>query len=154
MDGDPHNLRKGQALMAFSDIVIADSMGAEGCADPLRTYQGRAAAVPDDAEIAFVNGLVGDLCHVPMTTVVSRGVQLKLKLDSDQPIAGVDLRCGPSTSHQALTAADQVARFQDVQPGRCTVELAGTVPMSAEIEVPESGADLRCMVRGGRVSCT
>ncbi|MCA9491188.1 MAG: VWA domain-containing protein, partial [Myxococcales bacterium] len=154
LDGDPHNLRKGQALMAFSDIVLAQSMGGGGCGAPLQAYRQRSGAVPGDAEITYVNGLVGDLCHVEMTTVVTRGVQLKLKLDSDQPIASVDLRCGGQHTTQRLTAADQIARFEDITPGMCTVELQGNLPITAEVEVPESGGDLRCMVRGGRVSCT
>lgn len=154
VDGDPHNLRKGQALMAFSDMVLARSMGADACGEPLGTYRRRSSAVPGDAEITYVNGLVGDLCHVEMTTVVTRGVQLKLKLDSDQPIASVDLTCGGQHTSQRLTAADQVARFEDVTPGLCTVQLEGNLPMTAEVEVPSTGGDLRCMVRGGRVSCT
>ena len=89
-----------------------------------------------------------------MTTVVARGVQLKLKLDSDQPISNVSLVCGPTTRQERVSAADQVARFQDVQPGPCTVELQGNLPMTAEVEVPQTGGDLRCMVRGGRVSCS
>jgi Ca-activated chloride channel family protein len=154
LDADPHNVQKGQALMAFSDWVLAGSMGTDPCAQPLQVYRERSSALEGDAEIGFVNGLVGQRCGVAMTTVVSRGVQLKLKLDTDQPIANVSLVCAGRTVRETLRPGDSVARFGSVEPGDCTVQLEGQMPMSAAVNVPATGGDLRCVVRGGRVSCS
>jgi Ca-activated chloride channel family protein len=156
LDAEPHNLRKGKALMAFSDWVMADAMGADPCSQALATYRQRAGLVPDDAEIGFVNGLVGRRCGVPMETVALQappGVELKVKVDSDIPIGGVELDCGGRSHLEPISGSDTVARFQSVRPGACTLKLDGTTPMSTRVEVPSVGGDLRCMVRGGRISC-
>ena len=41
---DPHNVRKGLALMAWSDMLMAEAMGANPCGNELRSYAGPAAA--------------------------------------------------------------------------------------------------------------
>ena len=155
LDGDGHNLRKGMALMAFSDWVMAGAIGADPCGDALSTYRSRSSAVADDAEIAYVNGLVGNRCGVRLATVASSrgGVEVKVKVDADIPIAEVALECSGRTHLETLSGSDTVARFGSVRPGECTVKLEGTIPMAARIEVPQNGGDLRCMVRGGRVNC-
>ncbi len=154
LDADPHNVQKGQALMAFADWTLAGAMQADPCGAPLDAYRRRAGSLEGDAEIAYVNGLVGSRCGVPMNDVVTRGVQLKLKIDADQPISNVSLVCGGRTRREPLRPGDNVARFDAVEPGACTVELDGQVPMAAAVEVPSTGGDLRCTVRGGRISCT
>ena len=35
-------------------------------------------------------------------------------------------------------------------PGVCELTLSGTVAMTTQVEVPTTGGDLRCVVRGGR----
>jgi hypothetical protein len=154
LDADPHNVQKGQALMAFADWTLAGAMQADPCGAPLDAYRRRAGSLEGDAEIAYVNGLVGSRCGVPMNDVVARGVQLKLKIDADQPISNVSLVCGGRTRREPLRPGDNVARFDAVEPGACTVELDGQVPMAAAVEVPSTGGDLRCTVRGGRIICT
>jgi Ca-activated chloride channel family protein len=153
LEGDRHNLRKGQALMAFADVATAWAMGAGPCGAPLSDYRGKAARVSDDAEIAYTNSLLGDLCGVDLSTVVEPGVAYKVKVDSDMPIAEVALQCPTGEHRSALGGADTVARFDAVVPGSCVVQLQGTVPMRASVRVPETGGDVRCMVRGGRLSC-
>jgi hypothetical protein len=81
------------------------------------------------------------------------GVELKVKVDSDIPIGGVELDCGGRSHLEPISGSDTVARFQSVRPGACTLKLDGTTPMSTRVEVPSVGGDLRCMVRGGRISC-
>ena len=154
LDGDPHNLRKGLALMSFADLVMAKAMGAAPCAEPLATYQRRAAQLTDDAEIAFVNGLVGQTCGVDLSTVVSAGVGFKVRVDADIPIPEVELDCGGRTHIERLSGSDTVATFSSVSPGSCTVKLSGNLPMAAAIEVPSVGGDIRCVVRGGRLACS
>ncbi|MEZ4238485.1 MAG: VWA domain-containing protein [Myxococcota bacterium] len=157
LDGDRHNLRKGRALMAFSDWVMAGAMGADACGAPLDTYRERADWIGDDAEIGFVNGLVGQRCGVALPTVAvaeAGGVALKVRVDADIPIGRVELQCGARSHLETLTPADTIATFSHVQPGACTLKLDGTTPMAAAVEVPPTDADLRCIVRGGRVSCT
>jgi len=154
MDGDMHNLHKGQALMAFSDVAMAWAMRAEPCAEPLTTYRQRIASLTDDAEIAYTSSLLGDLCGVDMSEAVPAGVAYKVKVDSDMPIAEVQLACGSQRQTQALGGADTVARFDRVTPGQCTVQLQGTMPMTASVKVPQTGGDVRCVVRAGRLMCS
>jgi hypothetical protein len=111
------------------------------------------ASLTDDAEIGYTNGLIGGLCGVDMTTVVEPGVAYKVKVDSDTPIAEVGLVCDGVRLSERLSGSDTVASFGDVTAGSCVVELQGNVPMQARVEVPETGGDIRCMVRGGRLSC-
>ena len=48
----------------------------------------------------------------------------------------------------------RVARFDIASPGSCTVTLQGAVAMRPAVEVPQTGGDLRCTVRGGRLNCS
>ncbi len=152
LDGDPHNLRKAKALMAFTDVVMAQAMRSNPCGAPLAAYRSSLGGLSDDAEVGFVNGLLGRTCGVDLATAVQAGVAYKVKVDSDIPIAEVALACEGATHTQSLSGSDTVARFE-VSPGACTVQLQGRVPMQARVEVPEIGGDVRCMVRGGRLSC-
>ena len=153
VDGDKHNLHKGQALMAFSDVAMSWAMGATPCGAPLTTYRQRIASLGTDAEIGYTSGLLGDLCGVDMSRTVPAGVAYKVKVDSDIPIAEVELACGGQRQAQAMGGADTVARFEAVTPGKCTVQLQGTMPMSAAVKVPSTGGDVRCIVRAGRLNC-
>ncbi len=153
LDGDRHNLHKGHALMAFADVATAWAMQADPCGAPLQTYRQKVASLGDDAEIGYTNGLVGGLCGVDLSTVVEPGVAYKIKVDSDTPIAEVGLVCDGVRLSERLSGSDTVARFGSVIPGSCVVQLEGTVPMQARVEVPKTGGDVRCMVRGGRLSC-
>ncbi len=153
---DPHNARKGLALMAWTDLLTAEAMGADPCGDPLRDYARRAGPLADDAEIGFVNGLVRSRCgsfDLP-TVVTDHGVPFKVKVDADIPITTVALDCGGARSTESLTGSDVIAMFTAPSGGVCELTLSGTVDMRAEVEVPSTGGDLRCVVRGGRVACS
>ncbi len=156
LDADRHNVRKGLALMAWSDLLVAQSMGADPCGAPLDTYAQRAGQLTDDAEVVFINGLVERTCGAfDLPTVIAdvESVPFKVRVDSDIPIAEVGLACGRHRWSEALTGSDTVARFQAV-PGACQVTLAGRIPMTAQVDVPVTGGDLRCIVRGGRLDCS
>lgn len=45
-----------------------------------------------------------------------------------------------------------MVRFE-ARPGDCQLVLYGNVPMYASVAVPTTGGDVRCVVRGGRLSC-
>jgi Ca-activated chloride channel family protein len=153
---DPHNVRKGLALMAWSDLLTEQAMGGDPCGAPLRTYADRAAKLPDDAEIGFVNGLVRKQCgdfELP-SVVTNRGVPFKVKVDSDVQLASAALECAGSRATDTLSASDQVATFEAPAGEVCELVLAGPVDMRAEVEVPQTGGDLRCVIRGGRISCS
>lgn len=153
LDGDTHNLNKAQALMAWTDLLAERSLGDRSCSS-LRPYRRAAAQVQGDAEIAYVSGLTGKLCGVDMSeTVAATGVAFKVKLDADQPIAEVKLDCGGESWSKSLGGGTNVARFDDVYPGTCRLQLGGVVPMTASVEVPKAGGDVRCLVRGGRLNC-
>jgi Ca-activated chloride channel family protein len=155
---DPRNVDKGLTLMAWSDALLADAVGADPCAAPLSAYSERSGRLLDDAEIAFVNGLVQKRCpgFAPAARLSRSGaphVPYKIKVDADIPIAEVALACAGQRWTDAISPSDSVARF-DATPGACTITLTGAVQMAADVEVPSTGGDARCVVRGGRVSCT
>ena len=140
--------------MAWTDLVLARTMGDSPCGAPFATWQERVDELGSDAEIAWLDGLTSPLCGAtprPPVAAVT-GVPYKVKVDSDLPIAEVTLTCGGWHATESLTASDTVARFS-ARPGACTVTLQGNVPMVAQVSVPSTGADVRCMVRGGRVTC-
>jgi Ca-activated chloride channel family protein len=145
LDSDPHNVRKGRALMAFSELALARAMGTDPCGEALDIYRSRVTLVMDDPEIGFVSGLVGQMCpNVP-------AVELKVRVDADVPVDTVELACGSASHREALTSSDTVARFRLAQPGSCTLRLGDQPPVA--VRVPSSGMDVRCVVRAGRASC-
>lgn len=154
--GDEHNLDKGRALMAWTDMIQARALGNDPCAAPFRAWQERVGRLGSDAEIGWLDSLTSPLCGItPNPAVASTsGVPYKVKVDADQVIAEVQLACGGRTLTQALSGSDTVARFDTASPGRgCQLTLVGTVPMQTTVTVPPSGGDIRCTVRGGRLSC-
>ena len=154
LDTDPHNVRKARALMAWTDLLIADAMGTNACDEELRTYGQRAGSLKDDAEIAFVNGLVRQRCanFELASNEPQRGVPFKVKVNSDVAILEVALQCGGQRYTDTLTGSDTVASF-DAAPGRCQLILSGPVDLRSSVEVPQTGGEVRCVVRGGRVRC-
>ena len=77
---------------------------------------------------------------------------LKVRVDADQAITHLALTCPGVDERASLSGSDTVATF-DAVAGMCTLTLGGVVDMAVEVEVPETGRDLRCTVRGGRVHC-
>ena len=152
---DSRNLHKGRALMAWTDLIVSKSLGANPCGEPFSTWEDRVGALGDDAEIAWLDGLTAPLCgRTPATVkpVAKRGVPYKVKVDSDTVIAEVGLECDGGRQRASIGGSDSVARFE-VEPGSCSIVLYGAVPMVASVSVPKTGGDIRCMVRGGRMSC-
>lgn len=159
MKSDRHNLDKARALMGWTDLLLADAMGGEACTAPLTTWSQRAAKVSDDQEIAYVHTLVAKTCRgvmplpdAPVAQTLA-GVAYKVRVDSDMPIAEVELMCGAKSLKSTLSGGDTIAKFE-APPGSCTVTLQGNVPMTAQVDVPDVGGDVKCMVRGGRMSCS
>ena len=156
LDADPHNVRKGKALMAWTDLLTEQAMGGDACGAPLDAYARRAARVSGDAEIGYVNGLIATRCgdfDLPDYVESAAPVAYKVKVDADIPIAEVSLSCPGGRWTESLSGSDTVARF-DATPGACDLTLSGTVDMTAKVDVPETGGDLRCIVRGGRLNCS
>jgi Ca-activated chloride channel family protein len=152
LDGERHNVDKAQALMAWSDLLIARSMGGDACGDALQDYRRHLTTLSDDAEIAYVTELTGKLCGTSVAAFAP-GVAFKIKVDSDIPIAEVQLTCAGDTQRQPMQSGVSVANFRDAQPGTCTLTLQGNVAMRTEVAVPQTGGAMRCMVRGGRMNC-
>jgi Ca-activated chloride channel family protein len=146
LDSDPHNVRKGRALMAFSELAMARAMGTDPCGEPLDIYRSRITLVRADPEIGFVSGLVDRLC--PASQVA---VELKVRVDADVPVDTVELACDGDSHREALSSRDTVARFRLARPGACTLKVGEQAPVA--VSVPRSGMDVRCVVRGGRTSC-
>ena len=118
--GDPRNLRKAQALMRWTDLVAAAALGDRSCG-ALPAYRSAAAQVGDDAEIGYVSSLTGRMCGVDLSQPMAAAVALKVTLDADQTIPEVGLSCPGGQWTQALSGADEVARFPSGGPGpsRC-----------------------------------
>jgi hypothetical protein len=158
MTGDKHNVAKGKALMAFADVVSTGAMGGNACS-AVPTWTERGSRVSDDAEIAFVHALVKGMCgttpdlSAPPVIAPPASVAYKVRVDSDVPIAEAVLWCAGDEQRDGLSAGDTIARF-NVAPGACRITLEGVTPMTASVTVPEVGGEARCMVRGGRVSCS
>ncbi|MCA9570022.1 MAG: VWA domain-containing protein, partial [Myxococcales bacterium] len=156
LESDPHNVRKARALMAFSDVMLARSMSGD-CEEAYGTFSSRTDGLGDDAEIAYVAGLAQKVCPSvrgewttrPVSTSL---VDLKVKVDADIAVSGVTASCTSGRVTESLSASSTVARFR-VSPGTCRLTLQGVVPMTTTVEVPEVDADVRCLVRGGRLSC-
>ncbi len=177
LEADSRNLHKAQALMAWSDLLAERALGDRRCTS-LPAYREAVSKLTggngsaeragklrlrghDDAEIAYVNGLTEGLCRLPAGALGAQriakrdGVQLKVRVDADIAIPEVALECGGQRiGTESLSGGDTIARFDDAQPGSCELTLQGTVPMHARIEVPTTGGDVRCMVRGGRLGCS
>jgi Ca-activated chloride channel homolog len=156
LSADPHNVDKAQSLMAWTDMLMTDALGGSGCSEGMAAYAGEAAHLSDDAEVAYINGLVSKRCGVELPTAPApalAGVAYKVRLDSDLPIAEVMLECEGKRIAKALGAGTNVASFT-VPPGSCLLSLQGNVPMQATVEVPSTGGDVRCVVRGGRMNCS
>lgn len=154
---DTRNIHKAQALMAWTDLLSTRAMGGSPCGEPFSTWKNRVGALGGDAEIDWLDGLTRPLCGetAPPPTPRVAGVPYKVKLDSDMPIAEVSLSCNGSRWSESMKAGDTVAMFSSAVPGAsCLLTIQGAVPMTANVKVPVTGGDLRCMVRGGRLSCS
>ncbi|MBL8619461.1 MAG: VWA domain-containing protein [Deltaproteobacteria bacterium] len=151
---DPHNLHKAQALMRWSDLLLAWSLGDRSCAQSSAVYAATDRAA-GDAELAYVAQLTGKLCgeQPPVGAPGAGLVAYTVRLNSDVPIAEVALRCGADQWRSRLSGSDTVARFAAIRPGACQLVLEGQVPMTAAVQVPETGGQSTCVLRGGRVSC-
>ncbi|MFM2249014.1 MAG: hypothetical protein RL071_5089 [Pseudomonadota bacterium] len=151
---DPHNLHKAQALMRWSDLLLAWSLGDRSCAQAAAVYAATERAA-GDAELAYVARLTAGLCgEQPPASAPGAGlVAYTVRLNSDVPIAEVALRCGADQWRSRLSGSDTVARFAAIRPGACQLVLEGQVPMTASVQVPETGGQSTCVLRGGRVSC-
>lgn len=155
LDASSHNVDKGLALMAWTDVLTAQALGDNPCGEPLRTYVRRASLLPDDAEIAFVTGLVRNQCgpfELPAEPERGRAVEFKVKVDADQPISQVSLSCAGSRVSQRLSTSSNVVTLRTT-PGACDLALVGRLEMRTRIDVPETGGSTRCVVRGGRLRC-
>jgi Ca-activated chloride channel family protein len=152
--GDKHNLRKARSLMAWTDMLTARALGANPCGAPFTVYKDRVDVLGSDTEINWLDGLTRPLCGETSPPPRPSGVAYKVKVDSDMPIAEVSLSCNGSKVADSLSGSDTVASFT-VNPGSsCILTLQGNVPMQTTVQIPVTGGDVRCMVRGGRMSCS
>lgn len=153
LDSDKRNVHKAQALMSWTDALLAKAMGGE-CGDSVDSYKQRADKISDDAEINYVSGLLAKHCGVTIPTKAAPPVSYKVKVDSDAPISEVHLVCAGVRNVKALGGGMTVASFS-VPPGECTVRLMqGNKEMSATATVPATGGDLTCRVRAGKLGCS
>lgn len=153
LDGDPVNVRKGQALMKFSDVMSAWAMHQRPCSAPLASYVAAASKVVDDAEIDFLNrtldGLCGSAALNPETATV------KVQFDSDRPVQRADLQCGDQGTREGLSPSDTIAQFKGIRQGsRCALTAVGPGwTLQQALHVPQSDLQVRCTIRAGAMTC-
>ena len=150
LDSDVHNVRKAQALMTWTDLLIEKALAEDACGASLQAWQTAAARVDDDAEIAYVDSLTAALCDY--TPDDGTRVKYKVQVESDVPVTSVGLRCGATKLDERLSGSDTVATFL-APVGDCTLQFQGKMPMKTDVQVPTTGAQVRCRIRGGRVRC-
>lgn len=153
LSADPHNVRKGRTLMAWTDMILARSLGSDPCAAPYTAWADRVRGLGPDAEIAWLDSVTAPLCgREPVSTIPEpeRGVAYKVKIDADQIIPEATLRC--SGVETVRPVSGNVATFR-AEPGACDLVLPGVVPLVAKVTVPKTGGDIRCVLRGGKLSC-
>ncbi|MBT3218130.1 MAG: AgmX/PglI C-terminal domain-containing protein [Proteobacteria bacterium] len=78
-----HNVDKAQALMAFSDFLLAYSMESHTCGAALKTYRKLAGEVVDDAEIGYVDSLVQEI-KCPAIEVAEPVKQLEVEVPEEE----------------------------------------------------------------------
>jgi Ca-activated chloride channel family protein len=150
---DPHNSRKGRALIAWTDVLTAKAMGQDACGAAFQDYRVSMGGLEGDAEIAYVSELLGRWCGRPEPVARwTAPAYTKVRFESDVAVSEVELRCGGWNQAIAVTGSDKVATFE-ARAGSCDVTLHGNVPMTARITVPQTGGDVRCVARGGRMTC-
>jgi hypothetical protein len=156
LDSSPRNIQKGLALMSWTDFMLERAMGGDGCANHYASFQSRLPGLGDDAELRWLEGKSASICGTRATLdqPSMTAVQWKVKINSDQPIPEVALSCGGKVLRQRPRPGDMVASFSSVQPGQCQLTFEGSVPMITSVEVPVTGGEQRCILRGGRVSCS
>ena len=157
LGADAHNVRKARTLMAWSDILLDKSMSGACGEEAMQRYTERVSRVSNDAEVAYISGLVEKTCgkRVPVITRPrpTPRAMLKVKVDSDIPIAEVALQCQGNKQTARLSSSDTVARFTATS-GQCDITLFGTVAMTSSVNLPSTGGDVSCRVRGGRMTCS
>lgn len=153
LDGDPGNVRKGQALMKFSDVMSAWAMHQRPCSAPLASYVTAASKVGDDAEIDFLNRTLDGMCGSGALT--PKTATVKVQLDSDRPMQRADLQCGNQRARDGLSPSDTIARFEGIRQGsRCALTVAGPGwTLQQTLRVPQSDLQVRCTVRAGAMTC-
>ena len=153
LDANPYNSRKARALIAWTDILYARAMGGNACGDAFDTYRHSLSGLEDDGEMAYVSALIRKWCDFAIApTNGTTPVVTKIRLDSDRAFSEIALTCDDHRVVQALSGSDTVVRFE-TPPGHCDLTLYGTIPMITPVDIPQTGGDLRCVVRDGRVQC-
>ena len=150
---DPHDVRKAMALIKWTDVLVAHTMGNDACGAAFQDYRRAIGGLQGDAEIAYTSELLGKWCDfsTPVATWTAPA-RTRIRIDADQPITEVAMSCSGGTERHALGLAENIATFNSGS-GTCDVTLYGTVPMTARLQVSPTGEDLRCVIRGGRMSC-
>lgn len=154
LNGATRNVHKAQALMGFSDILMAKAINPHSqahCGQPFTDFMKASANTGPDAELSYVQGLTSKLCPSPHPVMVQT-FPLKLYLDSDQVISEVNLSCPSSHAQRGLDRGTQ-ALTMEASAGQCRVTLQGSVPMTINTQLADNQHQLRCVVRAGAMDC-
>lgn len=157
LKGSPtRNVRKAQALMAWSDLLFQVALNGT-CGDGVAAFN-EARSRLTDAEIDHAAGLLSSRCTglkaVTAVAAPSEDVQFSVVVDTDAPVTEVVLYCGGETMRDGISGSDTVANFAfGESPGECRVELRGGVPVSTSVVVPKVDTRLRCRLRAGQMFC-
>lgn len=147
LDSDHRNVNKAQALMAFSDVLLARSMGnSEGCTAGLDTYKERAAEVGEDAEVAYVDSLVAnmDCSNLQMPGVSAGGPTVRpipTFLSSSDGARGADevKRTVRRYTGQLRYCGDRMLRDGESVAGKLNLSMQILEGRVVEVEVKKNG---------------
>ncbi len=151
------NVRKAQALMAWSDLLFEVALNGS-CGESVGIFN-TARSLLTDAELDQATRLLSKHCDgldTPVRVAESKSseVSFSVTIDADTPITEVALTCDDLTHRQGVSACDMVAKFEfGESPGECVLELRGGVPVSQVVQVPEVDTRLRCRLRAGQFFC-
>ena len=151
------NVRKAQALMAWSDLLFEVALNGT-CGEAVGAFNAARAQLTD-AEIDQATRLLGKQCEglneaVSTTASSTSDLSFSVRVDADTPITEVALICEDLTRRQGVSPSDMVARFDfGESPGECVLELRGGVPVSLVVKVPEVDSRLQCRLRAGQFFC-
>jgi Ca-activated chloride channel family protein len=155
LESDAHNVHKATALMAWTDLLMGQAQTGRCQPKDMQSYANSLTGLKDDMEVGYVTKLVEKSCGALPGAAAPQSlaaVSVKIRVDSDIPIAEVALACGGENNRRALSGGSSVVTL-DGHAGSCDLTLEGAVAMATTVQVPSGGADVRCVVRAGRMSC-
>jgi len=143
IDSSPFAVRKARALVGWSEVAMAQAMGAD-CGSPMSHFEALASRV-DDPEIDFIAGLLDGQCRTrPSPPFVL------LRVDPNTPHQQVELACENGWRQRAHIVGG-IASFKDA-PTHTACNVSFRVGAETRRTRLASSGDFTCSI-GAQTSC-